>query len=215
MKSQIPNILSSCGSADPVPSNTLQSTFDSAPWSPSSSSPSVDLGQRQRPLGAHAISSRSRDPRRFPSPFSSTSAKSAPCNQASVFRSSQLQLPGLLPASCWGFQVSLSIQRQPRLSCTASTLNILPAALPGQASCLSLGRWRAPRSIITPAAMQMVASIALEAGGKGFVWRRKKPSPLRPGGGFLLFRQATDSGRDHVPVPTSVFLRCAIFSHID
>ena len=53
----------------------------------------------------------------------------------SVFRSSQRLLPGLLLAPCWGLPVSLSIQRQPRRSCTASTLNIRWVALPGQASC--------------------------------------------------------------------------------
>ena len=34
----------------------------------------------------------------------------------------------------------------------ASTLNIRPAALPGQASCSGLVRWRALRSVITPVA---------------------------------------------------------------
>ena len=67
-------------------------------------------------------------------------------------------------APCWGLQVSFSIQRQPRRSYTASTLNI--SSITGQASCLSLGRWRALRFIITPVAMQTVALIALGAGGK-------------------------------------------------
>jgi hypothetical protein len=114
--------------------------------------PSVDLGQRQR---SH-WRSRYVQPhlRRLPSPFSSANAKkgSPPCIRGSVFRSSQRQLPGLLLASCWGLQVSLSIQRQPRRSCTASTLNIRPAALPGQASCSGLVRWHALRSVITPVA---------------------------------------------------------------
>ena len=43
--------------------------------------------------------------------------------------------------------------------------------MPGQASCSGPVRWRAQRSVITPVAMQMVASIALGRGGKGFVGR--------------------------------------------
>ena len=104
----------------------------SVPWL-GASRPSVDLGQRQRSFVAHAMSAALK---RLPSPFSSASAKrSPPCIRGSVFRSSQRLLPGLLLAPCWGLQVSLSTQRQPRRSCTASTLNIRPVALPGQASC--------------------------------------------------------------------------------
>ena len=113
--------------------------------------PSVDLGQRQRSFGAHAMFSGTW--RRLPSPFSSARAKrSPPCIRGSVFRSSQRQLPGLLRASCWGLQVSLSIQRQPRRLCTANTSVIPPIASQGQASCSGLVRWRALRSVITPVA---------------------------------------------------------------
>ena len=61
-------------------------------------------------------------------------------------------LQELLPAPCWDLQVSLSLQRQPRRSCTASTSAILPVAWRGPASCSGLVRWRAPRSVIMPAA---------------------------------------------------------------
>ena len=44
-----------------------------------------------------------------------------------------------------------------------------PVALPGQASCSGLVRWRALRSVITPVATEMVASIALGRGGKALV----------------------------------------------
>ena len=74
---------------------------------------------------------------------------------------------GIATSVLWDLQASLSIQGQPRRSCIANTSVIPPIALPGQASCLSLVPWRALRSIITPVAMQMVASIALGAGGKG------------------------------------------------
>lgn len=127
---------------------------------------------------------------------------SPPCIRGSVFRSSQRQL-GLLLASCWGLQVSLSIQRQPRRSCTASTLNIRKVALPGPASCSGLVRWRALRSVITPVAMQMAASIALGCGGKEcFAGHERERSRHRfvPVAAFLSSRrgQATDSGRHHV-----------------
>jgi hypothetical protein len=60
---------------------------------------------------------------------------------------------GMLLASCWGLQVSLSIQRQPRRSCTANTSVIPPIASQGLASCLGLVRWHALRSVITPVAI--------------------------------------------------------------
>lgn len=66
--------------------------------------------------------------------------------------SSQRQVPGLLLASCWGLQASLSIQRQPRRSCTANTSVIPPIASQGLASCSGLVRWLALRSVITPVA---------------------------------------------------------------
>ena len=69
-----------------------------------------------------------------------------------IFRSSQRLLPGLLLAPCWGLQLSRSIQRQPRRSCTANTSVIPPIASQGLASCYGLVRWRALRSVITPVA---------------------------------------------------------------
>ena len=78
---------------------------------------------------------------------------------------------GIVASSLLGLAGITSIQRQPRRSCTASTLNIRPAALPAQASCLGLVRWHALRCVITLVAMQTAASIALECGGKGFFRR--------------------------------------------
>ena len=167
----------------------------------------VDLGQRQRSFNAHAMFSRT-GAATITFQFRKHEERDPPCIRGSVFRSSQRLLPGLLLAPCWGLQVSLSIQRQPRRSYIASTLNIRPVAWRGPASCSGLVRWRALRSVITPVAMQMVASIALGCGGKGLFRgsrARKKPSPLRPGGGFFIVptRQATDSGQHHVIAFTS------------
>jgi hypothetical protein len=69
-------------------------------------------------------------------------------------------------SSCWRLQVSLSVQRRLGPWFTASTWRIRPVAWRGPASCSGLVQWRALRSVITPVAMQMAASIALGCGGK-------------------------------------------------
>ena len=68
------------------------------------------------------------------------------------FRSSQRLLPGSLLAPCWGLQVSPSIRRQPKRSCTARTRVIPGGALPGQASCSGRVLWRVLRSVTMPVA---------------------------------------------------------------
>jgi hypothetical protein len=132
----------------------------------------VDLGQRQRSSGNRVMFGRTRA-----APV--TLEGGPPCIRGNVFRSNQRQLQGLLPAHCWGLQVSLSIQRQPARSCTASTSAILPVASRGRASCSGRVRWHGLRSVITPAATQMAVSIALGCGGKGLVGG---PEPLAAAG---------------------------------
>ena len=75
------------------------------------------------------------------------------------------------------------------------------AALPGQASCLGLVRWRALRSVITLVANETVASIALECGGKGSFRRvASEKEAVTASSRWRLFLsfprggQATDSG---------------------
>src|SRR3954462_7487761 len=75
-------------------------------------------------------------------------------------------------------------------SYTASTLNIRRVALPGQASCSGLVRLRARRSVITPAAMQTAASIALAHGGEGlFPERERSRHRYVPGAFFIIARR--------------------------
>ena len=78
--------------------------------------------------------------------------RNSPCNRGSVFRSNLRLLQVSLLASCWGLQVSPSIQRQPKRSCTAHTRVIPGGALPARASCSGLVRWRVLRSVTMPVA---------------------------------------------------------------
>ena len=134
----------------------------------------VDLGQRQRSFGAHAMFSRTgAAPITFH--FGKHEEGDPPCIRGSVFRSSQRLLPGLLLAPCWGLQVSLN--PAPAKAVVYCQYVEYPAGCVAKAGVVLKPPPVARAASITPAAMQMGASNALEAGGKGLF--RGVTSPWR------------------------------------